>query len=171
MQPLHTHTHTHIPTDTLTLQFLSEGYAAGVGQTNRATSHLSAWHTPPPLTSAENRTRKWLFQELISTHDGGRSQLAQHVWLPPTDAPLPTSAELHGMCWTWCLCLKLMWDHWNGRWSAAFASEGETNWIKHDACILQKLGFVSFVHTVVIGCHHVSVFFKQTASESPAKQA
>lgn len=45
-------------TDTLALQGLSKGYAASEGQTDRATSHLSACCTPPLLTSAANRTRK-----------------------------------------------------------------------------------------------------------------
>lgn len=44
--------------DKLTLQGLSEGYTAGMGQSGRAASHLSVCWTPPLLTSAENRTKK-----------------------------------------------------------------------------------------------------------------
>lgn len=71
----------HACKHSFTLRGLGEGYAAGVGQTHRATSHLALWRTPPLLTSAENRTRKWIFQDLISTHTRGRPQLEQHLCL------------------------------------------------------------------------------------------
>lgn len=45
------------------------------------TSRLTVCGTPPPLTSAKNRTRKWLFQDLISTRTRSGPQLVQHACL------------------------------------------------------------------------------------------
>lgn len=42
---------------------------------------FSVWRTPPPLTSAENRTGKSLFRDLIFSNSRGGSQLAKRLCL------------------------------------------------------------------------------------------